>query len=203
MPKRTDIRKIMIIGSVAIIACLFVAPFVCRSQGPTEGACDDVSNVDFKNGVVDLGAFGSLKFEAGQACRFESRLPGQDPACDCASGKCDWDMRIQEDREMSPEPRTHLRLLIVSESHLTGSGAWGQVLIFGCQRGDLTKVMDRRYLYGVKFTEIKNGFELESGYWLPADARCCPSKRQREWFRWDSTKHKYVRSRRVVLNPNA
>ena len=203
MPKRTNIGKFLIIGTAAIMFDLLARPFDCHAEEASQLTCDDVSRIDFKNGVVDLGSFGSFVFKDGRACGSEGVLPGQNPACDCASSKCDWDIQIQEDKVLSPEPRWQVRLLVVSESHLTGSGAWGQVLAFECRRGQLTKMLDRSYLYGVKFTQIKNGFELESGHWLPTDARCCPSRQQREWFRWDLAKSKYMRKRLVILRRNA
>jgi len=181
---------------------LVMAPLFCRAANAPKAGCSSITNVDIQNGVVDWSG-AKLVFKHGWACTSEGLLPGQDPACDCATGKCDWKMRVSEDQLLSPEPGRQLRLSIIEEDHLTGSGAWGRVLLYECRNHQLKKMMDQRYLYGVHFTPTRAGFNLESGYWLPTDARCCPSRRQQERFRWDSAKHKYTLSRRVVLKSHA
>ncbi len=198
-----------VIPIAKVIACCGLIAFarpVTSVSAPTNGvsaaACKGVSNIDFQNNIVDWGG-GRLKFKDGRACTTEGLLPGQNPDCDCDSGKCDWQMKVSEDRLLSPEPGWQLRLLIVEEDHLTGSGAWGRVLLYECQNHQLKTVMDQRYLYGVQFCATKDGFKLEYGDWFPGDPRCCPSGRREDFFRWERAEHKYLRTQSVVLKSDA
>ena len=203
MPKRTDILATLTPSTAAIVLCSFLIPVLGRTQVNPHVVCDDVSTIDLNNGVLDLGGLGSLTFRDGRACGSEEVSIQQDRNCACGSGKCDWEMQISQDIHLMPEPGMLFRLLNVSEEHLTGSGAWGHVLLFECRHGQLNKVMDRQYLYGVNVTATANSFELESNYWLPSDARCCPSRKQRESYRWRSKQHRYIRTQRVVLRRDA
>ena len=44
---------------------------------------------------------------------------------------CDWETTIEDDRMMD----TNHRLIYVLSSHLTGSGSWGDLMVFGCVSG--------------------------------------------------------------------
>jgi len=57
--------------------------------------------------------------------------------CD-ASGEyaCEWETTLQDDRMLDPDNR----LIYVNSSHLTGSGAWGDLMVFGCVSGQVKKL---------------------------------------------------------------
>lgn len=58
---------------------------------------------------------------------------------DCDAGGergCDWETTLQDDRMLD---RDH-RLIYVNSSHLTGSGAWGDLMVFGCVSGQVRKL---------------------------------------------------------------
>jgi hypothetical protein len=203
MPKLTAIHPTVTATAAAIFLCSFLVAVAGRGQLNPYVACDDVSTIDFNNGALDLGGFGMLTFKGGRACGNEEVSIHQDRNCPCGSGKCDWEMRISEDTLLEPEPSRTFRLLNVFEKHLTGSGAWGHLLLFECRNGQLEKVMDKQYLYGLSLTPTAEGFDLESNYYLPKDARRCPSRKQKETYGWSSSQHKYVRIRRTVLKRNA
>ena len=44
---------------------------------------------------------------------------------------CDWETTLEDDRMLD---RNH-RLIYVLSSHLTGSGSWGDLMVFGCVSG--------------------------------------------------------------------
>jgi len=203
MPKLLDIRVVPAPGAAVIILCFCMTSAAGQGQVKQATPCDDISKIDFRNGSLDLGGFGLLAFKEGRACGNEEIGVHQDRNCECESGKCGWDMKVTDDIKLRPEPNTRLRLLIVSETHLTGSGAWARLMLFECQDGRLTTTWDREYLYGATLTQSANGFDVESWYWLPHEARCCPTRKQRESFHWNSIQHTYVPSRRVVLKPDA
>jgi hypothetical protein len=58
--------------------------------------------------------------------------------CQYYSGQktCDWETTLDDDRMLD---RDH-RLIYVFSSHLTGSGAWGDLLVFGCESGQVRKI---------------------------------------------------------------
>jgi hypothetical protein len=57
--------------------------------------------------------------------------------CD-ASGEwaCTWETTLEDDRMLD---RDH-RLIYVLSSHITGSGSWGDLLVFGCVAGQVKKL---------------------------------------------------------------
>ena len=201
--KQHNVNGILACGAIGIAFCCCFLPQFVRAQPESQIVCNDVSRIDFSNGPLNLGGFGLFTFTNGKACGSEAVSSQQDSNCDCTSGKCDWRMQIVRDTPLSPEPGISLRLLDVYEEHLTGSGAWGHLILFECQNGQLARIWDRRFMYGVKFTRKRNGFDLESGYWLPNDPHCCPSRRQTEEFRWSHEKRRYIRTYTAILKRDA
>jgi hypothetical protein len=57
---------------------------------------------------------------------------------------CDWKSEIAEDRMISRD----LRLLVIGEGHMTGTGAWGAVVVLGCIDGHLKAVFHDRFEFG-------------------------------------------------------
>jgi hypothetical protein len=49
---------------------------------------------------------------------------------------CDWETTLEDDRMLDPDNR----LIYVLSSHLTGSGSWGDLLVFGCVSGQVKKL---------------------------------------------------------------
>jgi hypothetical protein len=58
--------------------------------------------------------------------------------CDYYPGQktCDWETTLEDDQMLD---RDH-RLIYVFSSHLTGSGSWGDPLVFGCVSGQVKKL---------------------------------------------------------------
>jgi hypothetical protein len=54
---------------------------------------------------------------------------------------CDWRVTLRDDRMID---RDH-RLIYVFSSHLTGSGSWGDLLVFGCASGQVKTVYQGQF----------------------------------------------------------
>jgi hypothetical protein len=104
------------------IACAVV--LICfHSAFATELRCHDLSTAgpDQLLATVDRQ---SVKYGGG----------GQVGKYDCRAGGergCDWETTLEDDRMLD---RYH-RLIYVLSSHLTGSGSWGDLMVFGCVSG--------------------------------------------------------------------
>lgn len=106
--------------------------------------------------------------------------------------RCDWEYSIREVTVLRPVPKTHLRFVESIVNHKTGSGAWNTIIGFECRDGHVTKIFERRFLYGVKFEALSaSSFALSGGHWVRKDPMAGPSRRKRLVYRWDSAAHAY------------
>lgn len=113
-----------------------------------------------------------------------------------APDRCDWKTEIKADKPLGEERR----LVVLSSSHNTGSGARDFVRIYGCSGGQLKVLFEGQFLYGVSVEEsTPSRLVLISGRWAADDAQCCPSARVRQTFIWDSQQGRYVKARTDVL----
>jgi hypothetical protein len=108
------------------------------------------------------------------------------------SKECDWKVTVDEDRNIGNDRR----LVVVSREHMTGSGAYADLTVFGCRSGKVTEVFTNSYLYGADIEEASaDRLVLKVGKWAPADAHCCPSMEERKIYVWDKQAQKYVLDR--------
>lgn len=56
---------------------------------------------------------------------------------------CDWRTTLRDDRMLDSDHR----LIYVFSSHLTGSGSWGDLLVFGCASGQVRTVYQGQFCF--------------------------------------------------------
>ncbi len=141
--------------------------------------CTSVEKVDFKNAAIEVRRRGVLKFDSGTSYSYDSPDHAE-------AAHPDWQNEISLDHIINPEAGLSLRMIVISSGHLTGTGAWGTVLIFTCVDGRLLKVFDRQYLYSAKVTFLEpHVISITSPDWDKDDPKCCPSHEKLESFRWN------------------
>ncbi len=139
---------------LAIIACAIVLIFF-RATFATEIPCRDLETADADELLATVDRQ-SIKYGGGvrigeydcDPCRhlgiagcdrFPPRqgtgAPTPAPSLPPPKG-CDWRTILEDDRMLDPEHR----LMYVLSSHLTGSGSWGDLLVFGCTSGQVGTV---------------------------------------------------------------
>lgn len=169
-----------VIRLVVVVVCLLAAPATVVAELACErllsssaaelltAAHPDFSDRSFKNDI-------SCVSEGGPA------------------GRCDWEGRIVDDRVLDSHAGSERRLVRLNDNHMTGSGAWDYLSVFICVGGKTVPVFRERFLYGVRLEEASpQTLSLVSGEWNPQDGVCCPSRRKRQVYRWDSVRRLYV-----------
>jgi hypothetical protein len=142
---------------------------------------NDLTAVDFANMKIALPGLGKVQLSQGHGYTSEDD-----------SGSRDWEITIEQDEILRPSPSTTLRLLRVNCNHLTGSGAWDNVLIYCCRKGCLVRIFQESFHYGVKIQK-PNVFELlfQYGEWTKDDPHCCPSLERVSIYRWNERTKTY------------
>ena len=108
------------------------------------------------------------------------------------SSPCDWKVAVSEDRIISEDRR----LIVVYTDHMTGHGAWTDVLVLGCRAGRVTAFFHDEFLYGVDVEEASaDKLVVRFGSWVGSDADCCPSMEEHQVYVWSKQAQKYVLDR--------
>lgn len=173
-----------------IILLLIPLETISFAEGPSNNTpCSSIANLDMLNATIN-----NIKFVDGEACTSDSaELPDQ----------CDWEHKISSDEVFRPITGKEVRLVIIHSNHKTGSGAWDTVLVFNCLNGSIRKIIENKYLYGVKINKKTEGeVVLTSGDWQPKDPMCCPSREKHETYRWNSSKNTYVLQKTTTSKKN-
>lgn len=140
--------------------------------------CSSIANLDIQNSTIN-----NIKFLDGKACTSDTEAPDQ----------CDWEHEISSNEILRPIAGKEVRLVAIHSIHKTGSGARDTILVLDCLNGSMRKIVEKKYLNGVKITKRVDGeFKLVSGEWQPKDPMCCPSKEKHETYRWSSSKDTYI-----------
>jgi hypothetical protein len=163
------------------ILALFIAvssgglTVLAGDKAPCRG--NDITAVDFTNMKIALpDLWGKVQLSQGVGYKSEAGLDESK----------DWKITIEQDEILRPSPSVTLRLLRVTCNHLTGSGAWDDVLIYCCRNGRLVRVFHDIFHYGVRIQK-PTAFELlfEYGEWTKNDPHCCPSMERVSIYRWN------------------
>jgi hypothetical protein len=169
----------------AIAILLSLASGTARAQ-----ACRDIRQFNFKNAAIpiaapdDGGRSGPDLFHLHDGAGFLSDDP------DSAQSH-DWGLQLIADRLAHPDPSTWIRVIVVDKDHLTGTGDWRYVMVFGCRNGSLVSI----FQYGSEGVELKHlsdqRLDLYQAVWTKDDAHCCPSRHVDIVYRWDTQQHRY------------
>ncbi len=163
------------------VAILFGVPMFSASA--KDFPCSDLRTAKAARLISILGTLPnpSLDFSHGTGCYAEEE--------DDDSEHCDWKVAIDQDRNIADDRR----LIVVDSEHMTGSGAWTDVLVLGCQAGKVTALFHDVSLYGIDVEEASaDKLVLKVLKWVGSDARCCPSMEERQVYVWSKDAQKYV-----------
>lgn len=109
---------------------------------------------------------------------------------------CDWRATLGEDRMLGKSRR----LIVVTDSHQTGTGAWGYLYVFSCVGGRIRVVFDDHFRWGVSVEEASpKSLTISVLAWGPHDCDACASMVKRMRYSWDPELQSYIlRSVRIT-----
>jgi hypothetical protein len=177
---------------VALTFCLF-------SNSAWSQACANIRRFDFRNATIHVGSFDTNKLtnlfndSRGQALTFRLRngiaLTYDDPTS--KAGTPDWQAELVMDREVHPEPSTWMRVIVLEDVHMTGTGTWRYILAFGCDKGRLVQKFQFTS-EGVYLKHLDNQtLQLYQAIWLPTDSHADPSSHRQLIYKWYARVHQY------------
>ncbi len=176
-------------------------------------ACRDIATVDFRNSVIQAkpysgrpfygpfngpGAGGDFRLRDGVFPEYEGFTPRELAALSVkerkeVTSKPDWETTIEHDEVWRPGGTSNLRVLVLSQVHLTGTGAFIYVLAFECNARAVRKVFEASG-EGVKLERTTaDGIDISVGVWGSGDGHCCPSRVVDLHYTWSPQKHQFIR----------
>jgi hypothetical protein len=177
---------ILCFASICIMA--FVPVGIAGAQ-----TCTDVRHFDFSNAAVQIAA----KDEGGNSGSDVFHLQGgvgflsDDPS---SPKSRDWHLSLLVDRLEHPDSLTWIRVIVLDKDHITGTGDWHYILVFGCARGAIVRL----FQYGSEGVILKHlndqTLQLYQAIWATTDAHCCPSKHLEVAYKWNAQRHRYRRA---------
>lgn len=168
--------------------------------------CVDVRAVDFRNAAIRTGAAdaneagllfgGAAPLTDGFELRRGVALLRDDP--EAAGSAPDWRVELVTDRKIHAGADTWVRVLLLEENHLSGTGMWEVVLAYACERGKLVRLFQFSG-EGVSLMHLDaEKLQLYQALWKPSDPHCCPSRHVELTYAWDAETHRYRRGGAVV-----
>jgi hypothetical protein len=156
---------------------LILLMLMCGATIGTAAAqsCSDVRSFNFKNATIitadrDDGSrqeSDSFYFKDGKG--FTSDDPDNPQ-------RHDWQLELDGDHLVHSDPSTWLRIIEFDRDHITGTGTWGYVMAFTCQKDHLVRVfqyssegISLQYLDAHKLV-------LYQAIWRLDDSRAGPAK---------------------------
>jgi len=170
--------------SIFVLSVLAASLLSPSGSNAADLACDRLLNTPAAEVLIGVHPdFAGRTFINGVSCFSET-----------GDGKrCDWEGRIVDDRVIERRLGSQRRLIVVLDNHLSGSGAQGLVSVFACANEHVRSVFLERFLYGASIQEATpQTLVLTAGYWKVNDPTCCPSQQQRQVYRWDGRRLRYV-----------
>lgn len=168
----------IVAASVAAGQSVEVIPAISGPAQPP--ACIDVARLDIKNSTIRT-AQRTFSFHNGVAANYD------DPAqAGAAPSQPDWKAEIEKDVVVRPAPNVVVRVLLIHDSHETGSGWRYFATGVRCSKGKLEEVFQRDGMSlsveGVDSKNIRISLNAVSGkptrtYWS---------------YAWDVDKSKYA-----------
>ena len=187
-------------SSAYMIRMLLVAfTFCLLSSSAWSQACADIRRFDFRNATIRVGSFdinkltGVFNDSRGLALTFRLRngvaLTYEDPAS--KSETPDWQAELVVNREVHPEPSIWMRVIVLEDVHMTGTGTWRYIVAFGCEKGRLVQKFQFTS-EGIYLKHLDNqALQLYQAIWLPTDSHADPSSHRELIYKWDARVHQY------------
>lgn len=172
------------VGTLAIVTAISVCGPPSHSAASGQVQCNEVTSVDFQSLSIKIRDREMVQMDHGTGFSSDAGIDGKSR---------DWKITLVQDDILRPAAALTLRLVRFEANHITGSGAWDHVSIYQCREGELVRVFEERYLYGVEIQRVNDDELLFiSGEWMKGDPMCCPSKEKRSAYKWDSKSKKYI-----------
>jgi hypothetical protein len=186
-----DVRPLSWFSLAACAATFVFLPSISKADG--RPPCTDIARVDFRNIAINVPEEGLVKLKNGK---------GYTPPID-QDGKnlgSEWEVTIESDFLLSPQPGVALRLINLNANHLLGSGGWGYALLYACKDGHVRRVFQSiGHLYGVTLKKInETKFTIRYGVYKQHDGLCCPSMQSTDTYAWYSAEGEFKRTKCVI-----
>lgn len=159
-------------------------------------ACTDVRSLDLKNATIRVGSPdesgprmepSELKFSLRNGVALIANTSGSSSA----ARQPDWRVELLIDRVVHPEPSLWLRVLVLEQTHLTGTGTWRYILALDCNDGQLERI----FQFGSEGISLKHLDDqtmlVYQTMWMPADSHAQPSKHREMHYAWNAQNHRY------------
>src|SRR5262249_50699237 len=138
-------------------------------------SCTELATI----GSTELLAVGTEDFPHGMGCY------SWDP--DGHPEQCEWEMTLSTDRMIGDR-----RLIVVGRNHLGGSGAWGDVFVFGCVADHLGTLFHEMFEYGPMDIDVStDAVTIIAAGWAN-DPHCCPSRADQLTYGWSDRLQSFV-----------
>ena len=164
--------------------CTILLVLALQTAAFPDVACEDIAKVDLANTTLPIPGGEPLSFSNGLACP---------PDYDGDPG-CEWRSEIDLDLLTTPEPGVRLRVLVISENHMRGSGflSGGRVIAYRCERGQLVAAFSERFECGAAMTRARGSTLLLSmPRGGPKYAHGCQDPSTSQLYTWCTQEHTY------------
>ena len=151
---------------------------VNQSEIKNTGVCD-VRKVDFANYKVDTTQFGKLNFQ-------NSIYVQNDDV-----GNPDWEFTIAKNTTIYTFGSDVVRVVDITNDHVSGSGAWDIVVGYICSNSQVIKVLEQASISKVIITE-KGNDQLELQWGEGYNGASPPEKESTKVIQWNQQLGKFV-----------
>lgn len=175
------LRKFLVVSAL----CLFLKSLNCQP-------CQDVRTFDFRNAAIQIAPQDEGSHQGTQTFVLRDGIAfiSDDPQ---SLKSHDWRVDLIVNRILRLDSSTLASVIVLKKDHLTGTGTWDFVLVFGCEKGVLVRLFQYS-AQGVILKHLDGGtVELYEPSWTVGDAHCCPSRHRELAFRWISQEHQFHR----------
>ena len=175
-------------------------------------SCRDIASVDFSNQAIlarngagkpyyglfnGPGPGGPLRLRDGVFLEWDLS-PGMwamlsPEEREETNGKPDWKTTIREVATLHLTATTDVRLLVLDQVHMTGTGAFTYIFGFQCVAGSLRKVFEASGQCVNLERTTGGGMDISVFVWGKDDAHCCPRREVHLRYRWSPSLKRFVR----------
>jgi hypothetical protein len=185
---------------------------LCASNAMAAVSCSDIASVDFRNLLIPAtsysgkpyyGAFngpgpgGPLGLRGGVFLQWDltagERATLSVEEREEIDHKPDWKTTVQQDVMLRPAESAGVRILVLDQLHLTGTGSFTYIFGFQCDAGALKKVFEASGEDVKLERAASDAMDITVGIWGAHDAHCCPSREDHLRYRWSPSLKRFVR----------
>ena len=148
--------------------------------------CTDIRRFDMRNATIHMSA----QDDGGKLAPPVFHLhDGVDRIFEF--GSLEWQVELDSDRTVHPDAATWLRVVMLEDVHMGGSGTLNFVLAFDCEKGRLVRL----FQYGSEGIRLKHlddrTLALDQAVPGPDDSDASPSEYCEVIYQWVARDHRY------------